>query len=388
MFSLLLAAMSEAHPSEKDWWHNEMIRMRELVVTIRTQLKGFVVYAYCISIIIFRRYTEPPEREKWFTKTLATRRAPRSLFSTPTIGPTNCDGGARTTQYVINYFYGFTIFSPKFTGLHETHKKQTESLRVFLEPTLPSPAPPSHLPKKIKRKTLPLTRRSKGTYVGIGRHRIVRKHKLFTFVPKTLSYGGGCVVATLAFSQQLSLSEISPAVGTHHAWIMNTAYNPPNAAREEVQLLGFNEMMARYRKCLVYYARFEWSVANSTAHPLVVGFWIVPNMKTAPTDAATWPSLPGGQMETLQANTGGPSAVHFSKICDFSEEFRVPMQTIFDELDYTHGSTTQPKERLMAYIWIRGFEGGRAKVKGSVLGQVRITMRCRFTEARILEDPI
>ena len=248
---------------------------------------------------------------------------------------------------------------------------------VFLGPE--RPPPPSPLPKKSKRRTLPLTRRSKEIYVGIGRHRVDKKHKIFTFVPKTVSYNGECIVATLAFSQQLALREIGSAVGTYHAWIMNSAYNPPSSA------LGFNEMMAQYRKCLVYYARFEWSVANSTAHPLVVGFWIAPNMSTTPTDAAAWPSLPGGQMETLQANTGGPSAVHFSKICDFSDEFGVPMRSIFDEGGYTHGSSTQPRERLMAYIWLRGFEGGG---RGAVLGQIRITMRCRFTEARILEDPL
>ena len=231
---------------------------------------------------------------------------------------------------------------------------------------------------------MPKRMRSSRTYVGLGRMRVAKKRRVFrqkyTMVPRAIAYGGKHAYATLTWSQTLSVVEGAPGVGTVYAFNLNSAYDP-NRTGVGNQPSGFDQMMAMYRRCLVYGATFEWAVSNTTiGAPTVVGFWTGPDT-AAPISPEGYPNVPGGQVQILgQAN--GNAHHKFYKRVNFSRELGVPMRKILDEDDYSHGASANPAIPLLAYIWIRGFAGGNA---ATVSGIVRITMRCKFTETKVLE---
>ena len=229
-----------------------------------------------------------------------------------------------------------------------------------------------------------MPKRMRYNYVGQGRMRVMKKRRIFKKsyikVPRTMSYGGKYTYATLTWSQTLSVVEGTPGVGTVYAFNLNSAYDP-NRTGVGNQPSGFDQMMAMYRRCLVYSATFEWAVSNTTiGAPTVVGFWTGPDT-AAPISPEAYPNVPGGQM-TIVGQANGMARHKFWKRVNFAKELGVPMSKILSEDDYAHPVNANPAVPLLAYIWIRGFAGGNA---ATVSGIIRIVMKCKFYDSKVLE---
>jgi len=233
---------------------------------------------------------------------------------------------------------------------------------------------------------MPKRTASQAGYVGRGRMRIMSKKRRLVLrqrpamVPRNLSYGGRAAYARITFSQTWSMAEGVQGQGTPYAFNLNSAYDP-NATGTGNQPVGYDQLSALYRKCVVTGATFEWNVANTgTQTPVAVGYWIATD--TANPNVEAWPSQPGA-VSRLLANTSATPVTTFRKRVNFPREYGIPMRKILDEDDYSHGTSSNPVQRLMLYVWCRGYSGQGSPA--GVSGLIKITYNCKFTDAKVLD---
>lgn len=228
-------------------------------------------------------------------------------------------------------------------------------------------------------------KRSRANYIGRGKMRISKKRKLTLrtrqmMVPRNLSYGGRAAYATMTFSQTLSLSEGTAGQGMSYAFNLNSAFDP-NLTGVGNQPVGYDQMSALYRKCLVMGATVQWDVGNTTtAVPITCGLWISPD--TVSPNVEAWPSMPGCSAKVI-GGTNSLSIGSFYRRVNFPKEYGITMRKLLDEDDYSHGTSSNPVQRLILYVWIRGWSSAGTIATASSM--IRITMRCKFTDAKSLD---